>query len=414
MTIWSGEIKELDKVYSSMKGQLPDILKEMEQLLKTDDPNVVMLYSRRCLEVIVTDLCETELKRPRKTEPLKGIIDKLNSEEKVPSYIITSMLSLNSMATYGAHPKDFDPEQVRPVLNNLTIIIKWYLKYKDFKVVSNTAFSEEKKESAHIRLTTPARKKKPWAAILIILVLVLVALTAVLIRLFARDTGMTENELSLISRGHGFSDPRDNQVYRMVTIGNQTWMAENLKAVKLNDGTPITLIKDEKEWQNMQSPGYCWYDNKKKENMETYGALYNWFAVNTGKLCPAGWHVPTSDEWMKLKMFTGDSIDWIARGDTMPIAEFAAMKLKEEGMAHWEVADSINSTDEYGFSGLPGGERSIYGLFWGKGKLGSWWSSTEDTREDSKNVEMNYDKNSLTDIQQYKQFGMSVRCIKDK
>jgi len=64
-----------------------------------------MLYSRRCLEVIVTDLCETELQRPRKTEPLKGIIDKLNSEEKVPGHIITSMLSLNSMATYGAHPR---------------------------------------------------------------------------------------------------------------------------------------------------------------------------------------------------------------------------------------------------------------------------------------------------------------------
>jgi uncharacterized protein (TIGR02145 family) len=199
----------------------------------------------------------------------------------------------------------------------------------------------------------------------------------------------------------------------MVTIGNQTWMAENLKAVKLNDGTPIPLVKEEKEWQNMQSPGYCWYENNKKANMNVYGALYNWFTVSTGKLCPAGWHVPSSDEWMKLKMFVGDSIDWIARGDTVPIAEFAGMKLKEEGMAHWEVADSINSTDEYGFSALPGGERSVYGLFWGLGQMGSWWSSTEDTREDGKNVEMNYDKNHLTDIQQYKQFGMSVRCVKD-
>ena len=117
MTIWSGEIKELDRLYGTFKGHLPDIVKEMEQLIKTDDANVVMLYSRRCLEVIVTDLCETELKRPRKTEPLKGIIDKLGSEEKVPSNIIASMQSLNSMATFGTHPKDFDPEQVKPVLN---------------------------------------------------------------------------------------------------------------------------------------------------------------------------------------------------------------------------------------------------------------------------------------------------------
>jgi len=136
MTIWSGEIEELQKIYDNFRGYLPYIVKELEKLISSDDPNVVMLYSRRCLEVIITDLCESELKRARKTEPLKGIIDKLNSEEKVPSHIITSMHSLNSLATYGTHPKDFDPEQVKPVLNNLAIIIKWYLKFKDFKVVS--------------------------------------------------------------------------------------------------------------------------------------------------------------------------------------------------------------------------------------------------------------------------------------
>ena len=143
MAFWSGEIKELDKLYQSFRGELPDIVKELEQLIRTEDPNVVMLYSRRCLEVIITDLCESELKRPRKTEPLKGIIDKLNSEEKVPAHIITSMHSLNTMANYGAHPKDFDPEQVKPVLNNLAIIIKWYLKHKDFQVVSKSVTEEE-------------------------------------------------------------------------------------------------------------------------------------------------------------------------------------------------------------------------------------------------------------------------------
>jgi TolB-like protein len=94
----------------------------------------VLLYARRCLEVIVTELCETELKRPRKTEPLKGIIDKLGSEDKVPSHIITSMHGLNSLATYGTHPKDFDPEQVKPVLNNLSIVVKWFLKYKGIEI----------------------------------------------------------------------------------------------------------------------------------------------------------------------------------------------------------------------------------------------------------------------------------------
>ena len=130
MTIWSTEIKELEKLHGTLKDHYPDLEKELEHLIKTEDANVVMLYSRRCLEVIVTDLCEKELKRPRKTEPLKGIIDKLNKEEKVPSHIITSMDGLNSLSTYGAHPKEFDPRQVKPVLNNLSTIIEWYLKYK--------------------------------------------------------------------------------------------------------------------------------------------------------------------------------------------------------------------------------------------------------------------------------------------
>ena len=147
MAIWTSELKEIDRIYESFKGKLPGLEKELEQLIRFDDPNVLMLYSRRCLEVIITDLCECELKRPRRTEPMKGIIDKLNKEEKVLSHIITSMHSLNSLSTYGAHPKDFDPEQVRPVLNNLSIITKWYLKYKGIEMTGPES-EEEKAEMA--------------------------------------------------------------------------------------------------------------------------------------------------------------------------------------------------------------------------------------------------------------------------
>jgi dienelactone hydrolase len=135
MPIWSAEIKELERLHESFKGQFPLLEKELEQLLKFDDPNVILLYSRRCLEVILTDLCECELKRSRGTEPLKGIIDKLHKERKLPDHIATSMHGLNDLSTYGTHPKDFDPEQIKPVLNNLDIILKWYLKYKGFSVV---------------------------------------------------------------------------------------------------------------------------------------------------------------------------------------------------------------------------------------------------------------------------------------
>ncbi len=147
MNQWSTEIEELSKYYKTLSGQIPDLEKELGQLVKAEDEIVVLVYSRRCLEVIVTDLCEKELGRQRKTEPLKGIIDKLNKEEKAPSHIITSMLHLNSLSTYGAHPKEFDPRQVRTVLINLLTIIDWYLKYKNVEI---EGLEEKKKEKDDI------------------------------------------------------------------------------------------------------------------------------------------------------------------------------------------------------------------------------------------------------------------------
>jgi len=158
MPIWSAEIKEIQSLFNLFRGQYPDLEKELKPLIASEDPNVVLLYSRRCLEVIVTELCEIELKRPRKTEPLKGIIDKLNSEEKVPFNIITSMQSLNSLSTFGTHPKDFEEEQVKPVLNNLATIIKWYLKYKESP---NKEISQNEAKSVLSR-TSMQLKKRTW------------------------------------------------------------------------------------------------------------------------------------------------------------------------------------------------------------------------------------------------------------
>ena len=84
---------------------------------------------------------------------------------------------------------------------------------------------------------------------------------------------------------------KDGNVYTSVTIGTQVWMVENLKTTKYNDGTPIPNVTDNTEWSNLTTPAYCWYDNDiTKKN--PYGALYNGYAVRTGKLCPTGWHVP--------------------------------------------------------------------------------------------------------------------------
>ncbi|UCG28777.1 MAG: hypothetical protein JSV24_05310 [Bacteroidales bacterium] len=131
MKVWSKEAEEIRKILVTIKDQLPDLEKELELLVKTEDDNVALLYSRRCLEVIITDLCEKELKRPRKSDPLKGIIDRLNRVGSVPSHIITSMLNLNSLSTFGTHPKEYNPQMVRPALINLATIIEWYVKYRD-------------------------------------------------------------------------------------------------------------------------------------------------------------------------------------------------------------------------------------------------------------------------------------------
>jgi TolB-like protein len=234
MTIWIGEIKELEKLYESFKGHLPGIVKELEQLIRTDDANVVMLYSRRCLEVIVTDLCECELRRPRKTEPLKGIIDKLNSEEKVPSHIITSMHSLNSLSTYGTHPKDFDPEQVKPVLNNLAIIIKWYLKYKDFKIISKSKEGEEKFENINYDGSAKVKSKPIKRSLLIytsLIFILIVVLVVVVLNLPGKKSGdITKLEKSIAVLPFKNDSPNDSTTYFLDGVMEE--ILTNLQTVK--------------------------------------------------------------------------------------------------------------------------------------------------------------------------------------
>jgi TolB-like protein/Flp pilus assembly protein TadD len=204
MQIWSAEIKEIERLYESIKGQAPDLEKELERLIKTDDENIVLVYARRCLEVIIIDLCECELKRPRKTEPLQGIIDKLNREEKIPPHIYASMQSLNSLSTFGSHPKDFDPEQVKPVLNNLSTIIKWYLKYKNTQIVSNLKSEESDHERKEL-IDTDEGKHKSKKRLIFLLSGIAFAVAVVVIALFVfniigdtKQTGEVEKSIAVL------------------------------------------------------------------------------------------------------------------------------------------------------------------------------------------------------------------------
>lgn len=163
MITWSFELKDLEKLYDSFKGQQPKLEKELEKLIKTDDENMVLVYARRCLEVIITDVTERELMRSRGTEPLKGIIDKLNKEEKIPQNIIVSMQNLNNLSTFGAHPKDFDPRQVKPVILDLATVVDWYLRYAkslDTGEVITVTGQVERKPSSDTRVVSWKPKNK--------------------------------------------------------------------------------------------------------------------------------------------------------------------------------------------------------------------------------------------------------------
>ena len=150
----------------------------------------------------------------------------------------------------------------------------------------------------------------------------------------------------------------EGNVYNTVAIGTQVWMAEDLKVGKYNDGTTISNITDKTAWHNSSTGACSWYNNEK-----TWGTLYNWYAVNTGKLAPAGWHVATHEDWTTLTDYLG--------GD-----DAAGGKLKETGSVLWD-SPNIGATNESGFTALPGGFREGDGIFSSFGGGGYWWSSTE-------------------------------------
>jgi len=195
---------------------------------------------------------------------------------------------------------------------------------------------------------------------------------------------------------YGSLTDQDGNIYKTVTIGTQTWMAENLRTTKYNDGTAIP-----KESESFSTPAYCNYNNSDEAiAIATYGRMYNWFAVNTGKLAPKGWHVPTDAEWTILTDHLGG-------------AGGAGDNLREMGTLHW-TAPNTGATNEAGFTGLPGGY-SGNDKFFDRGNTGLWWSTSESSTvpEVAVHLTMNPFASSTSLYTISKQTGISVRCIKD-
>jgi uncharacterized protein (TIGR02145 family) len=195
----------------------------------------------------------------------------------------------------------------------------------------------------------------------------------------------------------------EGKTYKTIPIGSQIWMAENLKTGKFNDGTSIPVVTSNADWTNLVTPARCGINNNDSINENIYGSYYNWFAVNTAKLCPTGWHIPTDSEWQTLTDFLG--------GDKV-----AGSKLKEAATNNW-VLSNRDATNQSGFTGLPAGLReSTDGSFQGQGSFGGWWSATEVSAGPlgaALSHSIYGDTTVVARNQIFKKDGFTVRCLKN-
>ena len=187
-----------------------------------------------------------------------------------------------------------------------------------------------------------------------------------------------------------------------VKIGSQVWATENLNVDCFRNGDPIPQAKTDEEWKRAgenQQPAWCYYNNDPK-NGESYGKLYNWYAVNDRRgLAPQGWHIPTDEEWTQLTTFLGGK-------------EVAGAKMKSTNGWNEYEGKIGNGTNTSGFSGLPGGYRFNNGTFKGIGYSGFWWSSTESSADYAWFRFLSY-SDGLVFRNDFSRQGLSVRCLRD-
>ncbi len=191
----------------------------------------------------------------------------------------------------------------------------------------------------------------------------------------------------------------DGNEYRTVKIGNQWWMAENLKVTHYRNGDPVPYAPENAVWSTLASGAYCNYDNSTDWAM-IHGHLYNWFAaVDSRNLAPAGWHVPSNADWQILVDYLGGE-------------QVAGGKLKEAGTDHWQDPNT-GATNETGFTALGSGYRIDTGNFQDLGGYAKFWSITENDPFSALYQYLYYESQAIYLDSHSKLFGMSIRCVKD-
>ncbi len=192
----------------------------------------------------------------------------------------------------------------------------------------------------------------------------------------------------------------DGNVYQSVKIGSQLWTAENLKVTHYRSGDEIPNVTDNTAWYDLSTGAYCNYDNN-TEYVDTYGRLYNWYAVNDSRnIAPTGWHVPTDTEWQILVDHLGGK--YVAVG-----------KLKEDGCVHWN-SPNTGADNESGFTALPGGFRYSGGNFSDLGHRANFWSSARYNISDyAMNWILDSNNSEILCYNTTKLCGFSVRLVKN-
>lgn len=196
----------------------------------------------------------------------------------------------------------------------------------------------------------------------------------------------------------GLLTDADGNIYNTVIIQGKTWMKENLKTKKYSDASNIPFVADGGEWSRLSSPGYCWYKNDETRYKDKYGAIYNWYVVNSNNICPVGWHVPTDDDWTSL-------VDYLGEDD-------AGSMLKATGTEYWEGTND-EATNQTGFTALPGGGRYFTGSFSFSGYHGSWWTTTESSISTAWTRCIYHDECVVERNNFDKRYGFSIRCVRD-
>lgn len=208
------------------------------------------------------------------------------------------------------------------------------------------------------------------------------------------------NDLMLdVYAEYGVTDIDGNH-YGAVRIGDQVWMTENLKTTKLTSGYEIELISDWTDWTNYSTGAMCWFYNDESTYKDNYGALYNFYVINTGLLCPSGWHVPSQTEWQTL-------IDYLG-GESL-----AGGELKETGFTFW-ANPNTGATNSVGFNARGTGRRNYSnGDYDFDQEEAHYWTSTNVTGQIAKTVTMSYISTEANSANGYMKQGSTVRCVKD-